>query len=144
MEIKIDRKYKKDTYTISNVYLNGIKQPYNILEDRDRNLSSDMSLEEIKKIKVYGETAIPSGTYNVIMNYSPRLKKIMPLLLNVKGYEGVRIHSGNTNKDTLGCLVVGKNDVKGKVTNSRYWTNILIEEIKKALDNKESVKLIIE
>lgn len=78
-----------------------------------------MSVEQIKKSKVYGETAIPTGTYSVTYTYSTRFKKYMPLINNVKGFDGIRIHSGNTAKDTLGCIIVGDNKVVGKVINSR-------------------------
>jgi hypothetical protein len=84
-----------------------------------------MSEEEIKELKVYGETAIPSGIYPITLTYSPKYKKNMPLINNVKGYSGIRIHSGNTHKDTEGCLLVGKNKEVGKVLYSRVTYNAL-------------------
>lgn len=144
MEWRIDRKYKKKGYTISRVYLDGIpfgdgKKYCNCLEDEDRGLTSEMSLEQIKAIKVKGKTAIPTGRYKVIITYSPRFKKDLPLLLNVKGYDGIRIHSGNTQEDTEGCQLMGENSVKGKVLNSRYWTALVIGIIKAAIARGEEV-----
>ena len=84
-----------------------------------------MSEEQIKKIKVYGKTAIPTGKYKVEVTYSPKFKRYLPILLNVRGFSGIRIHSGNTAEDTLGCLLVGFNKVKGQVINSRVTSDKL-------------------
>lgn len=118
MEIRVKRVAKEKTYTIGKLYIDGTYY-CDTLEDKDRGLTQDMTVEEIAKIKVKGQTAIPSGTYKVIINWSNRFKRNLPLLLNVKGYEGVRIHTGNTDKDTEGCILIGKNTVKGKVMESR-------------------------
>lgn len=118
MRIKVVRIANKPTYCIGKLYING-EYFCDTLEDTDRGLDDRMSEEEIKERKVYGKTAIGTGIYNVILNYSTKYKKVMPLLLNVKGYSGVRIHSGNVPEDTLGCILVGKNKVVGKVIDSR-------------------------
>ena len=144
MEVLIDRAWKKDGYTISRLYVNGELFGCNTLEDTDRGLSKDMQLEEIKNKKVYGKTAIPSGSYECVYTYSNRFKKMLPLLLNVKGFEGIRIHSGNSAKDTLGCILVGKNNKKGWVSDSRFWTNKLIQTMKTAWDKKEKVTIVIQ
>lgn len=81
--------------------------------------------------KVAGETAIPAGKYQVIINDSLRFKRPMPLLLNVPGYEGVRIHSGNTSKDTQGCILVGMTKGRDIVYDSRTAFNKLFPEIEK-------------
>jgi hypothetical protein len=78
-----------------------------ILEDEDRGLRQDMPLEQINKLKVYGDTAIPSGHYKVSLTWSDKFKRVLPLIKNVPGYSGVRIHRGNFKKDTLGCPLVG-------------------------------------
>nr|DAM58693.1 MAG TPA: Protein of unknown function (DUF2778) [Caudoviricetes sp.] len=124
MELLLKRIYSGSTYTIGHLYIDG-NYYCDVLEDTDRGLSSDMTEEEIKKIKVYGKTAIPKGTYKVEVTYSPKFKRYLPILLNVKGFTGIRIHSGNSAEDTLGCLLVGFNKEKGKVLNSRVTSDKL-------------------
>ena len=143
MLVTIDRAWKRDGYTISRLYVNGELFGCNTLEDTDRGLRQDMLLEDIKGKKVYGETAIPTGSYECVYTYSNRFKKMLPLLLNVPGFDGIRIHSGNSAKDTLGCILVGKNDKKGWVSNSRFWTDKLIQTMKTAWGRKEKVTIKI-
>lgn len=148
MEIRIDRNWKKSGYTISRLYVNGArlgdgKHYCSVLEDQDRGLKDTMSLDEIAKIKVKGQTAIPTGRYKVTVTYSPTFKKDLPLLNDVPGYSGIRIHSGNSAKDTSGCLLPGYNDKVGWVSDSRYWFNILFERIKKALASGEEVYITV-
>ena len=128
MEILVKRIAKKEAYTIGKMYIDG-KYFCDTLEDKDRGLSQSMTEEEIRKMKVHGLTAIPTGAYKVIVNYSERFGKLMPLLLDVKGYAGVRIHSGNTPSDTLGCILVGRNTAKGMVTESRKTFLRLMETL---------------
>ena len=152
MNIVIDRKWKKDTYTIGNLYINGVLFS-NTLEDKDRGLTSSMTLEEISKKKIYGQTAIPIGTYEVKMTYSNRLhsrayaKKYdgkLPELINVKGYEGVRIHPFNKAQETLGCLSVGKNNIKGAVTNATAYFYMLVDNyILPAIKRGEKITITI-
>lgn len=108
MKLKLKRIFFGEDYTIGKLYIND-EYFCDVLEDKVRP----------DGVKVFGQTAIPVGTYKVIMNMSTRFKKIMPLLLNVPNFEGIRIHSGNTDEDTHGCLLLGKNTVKGKVTDSK-------------------------
>lgn len=143
MIITVQRKYYKDTYTIGNVYVDGTFF-CNSMEDKDRGLTQDMSVEDVKKKKVYGETAIPKGTYTVSYTYSNKFKKMMPLINNVKGFEGIRIHSGNTAKDSLGCILLGENKAVGKVLNSRVTCNKLYGLIEKAVSRKEPISIVIE
>lgn len=140
MELLLKRRYRNDKYTIGDLYING-EYFSDTLEDVDRGLSSDMSEEEIKKIKVYGRTAIPKGTYKVEVTYSPKFKRYLPILLNVKGFSGIRIHSGNTHEDTLGCLLVGYNKVKGQVINSRVTSDKLTALLR---NTKEEIHITIE
>lgn len=108
MKLELKRTYFGEDYTIGKLYIND-EYFCDTLEDKVRP----------DGVKVYGETAIPAGKYKVIMNMSNRFKKIMPLLLNVPNFEGIRIHSGNTDVDTHGCLLLGKNTIKGKVIDSK-------------------------
>lgn len=105
MKIKVKRIYKGLNYTIGNLYIND-EWFSNTLEDADRGLSDDMDLDKILELKKPTITAIPIGTYKVLITYSPRFKQNMPILLNVKGFEGIRIHSGNKHQDTSGCILV--------------------------------------
>ena len=137
IKILVKRIAKKTKYTIGKLFINGVFYA-NTLEDTDRGLTQNMSEDEIKSKKIYGETAIPTGTYKVDMStISPKFKNRswarpyegkVPRLINVKGFDGVLIHPGNSDQDTFGCLLVGKNDVVGKVTNSvRYFHKIMTE-----------------
>lgn len=127
MELLVKRVSRRDEYTIGRLYINGVKFS-DTLEDCDRGLTQDMPLEEIKARKVYGKTAIPTGTYEVDMNtVSPKFQARswakpyggkLPRLIGVKGFEGVLLHVGNTASDSSGCLLVGKNSIKGMVTDS--------------------------
>ena len=118
MRIELVRIAFKSTYTIGKLYVDG-KYFSDVLEDKDRGLDSSMSESEILEKKVKGQTAIPTGHYVINITYSPKYKRMMPLLLDVKGFSGIRIHSGNTAKDTEGCLIVGKNKKVGMVLESR-------------------------
>lgn len=100
MEIRVTRKP-----TASNKYTPGIME---LLDDKSFR---SFTLEDpIRKVKIKGDTAIPAGRYEVILNMSNRFGKYMPLLLNVPGFEGVRIHAGNKKEDTEGCILVGYED----------------------------------
>lgn len=124
MKLTLKRIAFKETYTIGRLYVDGVYF-CDTIEDKDRGLDDSMSENEIIKKKIYGQTAIPTGHYNIEITYSPKYKRMMPLILNVKGYSGIRIHSGNTAKETLGCLIVGKNTKVGMVTDSRNTYNRL-------------------
>ena len=142
MKIELHRKWLKKGYSVGILYING-QRICETLEDKDRGLSADQSLSVIKKLKVKGETAIPIGTYNVGWTYSPRFKKMLPLLKDVPAFEGIRIHSGNKANDTEGCILCGRNTEVGTVTNSRYWTGKVNGMIEQASKNKEIISIHI-
>lgn len=153
MKLLLRRIFKGPRYTIGKLFINGVYE-CDTLEDQDRGLTSQMSLEEIKAKKVYGVTAIPTGTYSINMTtVSPKFKDrawakpykgILPRLENVKGYEGVLIHVGNKAEDTLGCILVGENKVKGRVINSTATFYELMTVLLKAQSAGEVIELTIE
>ena len=96
-----------------------------------------------KARKVVGLTAIPEGSYPVVITRSPRFKKWLPLLVGVPGFEGIRIHSGNTAKDTAGCILVGENSEVGRVNCSYVWLVRLIDKIVAAKASGEAVWITI-
>lgn len=140
MKLLVKRIPNLPNYTIGRLYIDGAFF-CDTLEDVDRGLDSCDSLEEIKKVKVYGKTAIPKGTYKINMNIvSPKFKDRawakpwcgkLPRLEDVPGYEGVLIHVGNKPEDTLGCILVGENKVKGQVVNSTATFNKLMSILTK-------------
>jgi hypothetical protein len=126
-QIKVIRFKFTELSTISEFYLNDRLFGYT-LEDRDRGLNDTMSLEEIEKIKVYGVTAIPTGTYNVSLYDSPKHGRV-PLLHNVKGFDMIEIHVGNFPKDSLGCLLLGSSFKEDTVKNSKSTVEKLVSEL---------------
>ena len=135
MQLQLRRLYRKPEYTIGKLYIDG-KYFCDVVEDKDRELTQDMPLFQIKKIKVMHETAIPYGAYKVILSRSPRFKKVLPEILNVPGFSGIRIHNGVNKDSSSGCLIVGKNTIKGGVTNSKEYMEKLIEILKTTDDIK--------
>lgn len=154
MKILIERSWKKEGYTIGKLYVDGVFFS-NTLEDKDRGLTSIMSIDEIKKIKKSSITAIPTGTYNVRMDIvSPKYSSKewfvknchgarVPRLENVPGFEGILIHPGNSASDTDGCILVGKNDVKGMVTKSKEYFLQLYNKMYAAYSKGEKVMVTI-
>ena len=157
MIVTLDRKYKLPTYTIGKLYIDG-EYFCDTLEDKDRGLTDDMTVSEISKIKIKNETAIPTGTYSITLNIiSPRFsvssfyKQVcngkLPRILNVKGFYGNLIHVGEgiNGKDlTSGCILVGKNTIKGGLTNSKECFKKLYAKLKTAIDNKKQITIRIE
>lgn len=153
MELTLIRKWKRETYTIGQLFIDG-DYFCDTVEDKDRNLYQGMSLEWLKKAKVYGETAIPYGRYRVTLSVqSPKYKgkkqyekcdAYIPRLLNVPAYDGVLIHIGNWAKDSLGCILVGENKVKGGVANSTTWFWKLYDILKAADEKGEPIYISIQ
>lgn len=134
MKLELKRVALRDTYTIGKLSIDGVYF-CDTLEDKVRNLP--------KEKKVMHETAIPKGIYKIIMNMSTRFKRIMPLLLNVPFFQGIRIHSGNVAEHSSGCILVGKNTEVGKVTQSKHYEALLYDILNKAQNNKEEITITI-
>ena len=100
-----------------------------------------MSIAEIVGTKIYGKTAIPYGRYEIDWTMSNRFKVMMPILKNVKGYEGIRIHKGNSEIDSLGCLLCGNKKASNRITESTAATNKLYTKIAEA--KKQGIKIYI-
>ena len=126
MNLALKRLHKTENSTVGELTVNGLFQCYT-LEDIER------------EVKIKSETAIPKGTYKVIINRSNRFKRLLPLLIDVPGFEGIRIHSGNSNHDTEGCILVGETRSKDFIGKSRKAFNALFEKMKKA----ESITITI-
>ena len=123
MKLKVLRKHLKSDYTIGELHIDyedgrGWQFFCHTLEDKVRDLNKDGDLKDEGEEKVYGQTAIPYGKYKMIVNQSPKFG-LSPLLLDVPHFEYIRIHSGTDADDSSGCLLLGVNDVKGKVTKSK-------------------------
>lgn len=130
-----------ESYTIGSLSIDG-KKFCDTLEDKVRDLNKNGVFDGDEK-KVYGETAIPYGAYDVVVDYSPKFKRELPRLQNVRHFEGVLIHRGNTAEDSAGCILVGENKVKGKVINSTPYEKELVRILKEAQDRKEPITIKI-
>lgn len=153
MKIKLHRKYRKDTYSIGLLYVDG-KYFCDTCEDKDRGLKQTDPLAKIKAVKVYAETAIPIGTYKVAMDVvSPKFAAVawyktlcggkMPRIMNVPGYEGVLIHPGSNALDSAGCILVGRNKVRGGLIQSRVTFAELYAKMLAAHKRGEDITLEI-
>lgn len=141
MELLVERLWPKKEYTVGRLYVDG-KMFCNTLEDKiiDVNKNGKFDGEEQK---VYGKSAIPYGTYKVIYSWSPRFGRELPRLLNVPHFDGILIHPGNTATDSAGCILVGKNTSKGRLSESRYTSDELNKVIFQAQKRGESITITI-
>ena len=119
MDIVVKRLHRTKKSTIGELFVDGKFECYT-LEDIER------------EVKIKSETAIAKGKYKVIINQSNRFKRLLPLLLNVPNFEGVRIHSGNSNHDTEGCILVGKTKSVDYVGSSRLAFDKLFKKMQLA------------
>lgn len=136
MELYLKRRYLSKQYTIGSLYLDGCYF-CDTLEDTVRRLPvacPDTPHGRTCRCpeKVYARTAIPAGTYKITMEHSPRFKRVLPLLHDVPHFLGILIHSGNDEEDSAGCILVGKNNIKGKVVESRATSDVLNKLLAKA------------
>ena len=149
MELLLTRIAKKETYTIGRL---------SIVEDNENSSGTARyfcdTLEPTWRDyangahKIKGRSAIPEGRYTVVLSYSPKFKTRLPLLIGSpdfnRKWQGVRIHAGNTPQDTEGCLLVGRNKIKGQLVDSRIYLRRLIQKISEAQQRGEAVQIKIE
>ena len=140
MEIKVTRTVKEDDFTIGHLTCRDVSLW--TLEDAVREIPG----EPVEKWKQYGMSAIPVGRYQVVLTFSQRFSKELPILLGVPGFTGVRIHAGNSAADTEGCLLVGKglNQMGNRITDSRSALSELMQLLDDAYDRGEEVWLEIQ
>ena len=139
MEILVKRLYKNSAYTIGKMYIDG-QYLCDTVEDCDRGLKQSMTSQQIAVQKVYGKTAIPTGRYKVTLTFSNKFKRVLPLVNDVIGFLGIRIHAGNTADDSLGCIIVGENKIKGGVVNSK----VTLERLMAKLTGQTNILLTVE
>ena len=132
MKLILTRIARKAEYTIGRLEDENGKKLCDTLEPIWRNYDGG-------ELKIPKKSAIPEGTYRVVTTYSLRFRKYLPLLVGVPGFEGVRIHSGNTSRDTEGCILVGHNLQVGKV----LWSRITLEKLMKLIENEKEIYLTI-
>lgn len=138
MKIKLKRIALKKDYTIGKLYIDDVYF-CDTLEDAVRDLNKNGKFDNGEK-KIYGKTAIPYGTYEVTTNVvSSRFKNRIwakpyngkiPRLLNVQSFDGVLLHPGSSQLDTSGCILVGKNTIVGRLTDSQKTFHLLMQKIK--------------
>ncbi len=158
MELILTRIAKRKTYTIGKLYIgdSSESEALPLMGERGESPGSFLcdTLEptwrdyEHGAYKIKGKSAIPEGRYAVVISYSPKFKQWLPLLLGGpefnKKWSGIRIHAGNSAKDTQGCILVGENKEVGKVLNSRKWLYELKRRIVEAKDRGEAIKMTVQ
>ena len=151
MELILERIAKRKTYTIGHLYI--LRQ---VMDEYRPGEAKDYFCDTLEPTwrdyvngayKVKGRSAIPEGRYAVVISYSPKFKKWLPILLGGpefnRKWQGIRIHAGNCSEDTEGCILVGKNREVGKVLDSRIWVHRLKQKIVEAKGRGEAVWLTI-
>lgn len=138
MEIKLIRKYYQAKYTIGRLYVNN-RFFSDCLEPPSQHLTERCSMDTIQNAKNKGYRAIPTGRYRILITRSRRFGRWLPLLLNVKGFEGIRIHAGNKPEDTKGCILLGFNRRKGYVLDSTRCVLTLVKMMTEAMEKGEKV-----
>ena len=153
MHIDLTRAYNCSTYSIGHLRVDG-KYICDTVEDTDRGLDQKMPLSEITRKKVYKITAIPTGTYTVTLNvpspkfaqykyYKQKCNGYVPRILSVPGYDGILIHCGSSAASSAGCIIVGFNTAKGRVTRSQEAWETLYKILKSAADKNEKITITI-
>jgi hypothetical protein len=145
MELGLSRRFCKETYTIGRFFANS-KYFCDTLEDKVRDLkdlNGDGDFKDEGEGKVYGETAIPAGRYKVGIYFWLKHKKEVPILIDVPGFTGILIHTGTNPKHTEGCILVGQNKQKGRLTDGPYYLTTLTQMIRDAISDDDEVWITI-
>ena len=132
MKLVLIRHARRADYTIGRLEDENGKKISDTLEPTWRDYKGG-------EMKIPKKSAIPEGSYRVVVTKSRRFQKYLPLLVGVPGFEGVRIHAGNTSRDTEGCILVGQNLQVGKV----LWSRITLEKLMKLIENEKEIYLTI-
>lgn len=141
MELTLIRTNLNDKYTSGELYINS-NFFSSTLEDVNRDLNKNGKFDNGES-KIYGETCIPYGTYKITLSYSPKFKRVLPEVLNVPNFTGIRFHRGNYIKDTEGCILVGEKVENGILINSTSYEKNLVDILQKAINKKENITLNI-
>ena len=128
MKILLERDIRMPHFTLGKMYIDGQFSFYTC-EDLIREIPG----VDVAEWKVSDSTAIPKGTYRIIITFSNRFQKPLPLLLDVPGFTGIRIHAGNTAEDTSGCILIGTARSKGGVVNSQLAMSVFMPALGEAL-----------
>ena len=130
MKIKLYRLREKNNATIGMLFIDGV-------------YFCDTLEDKIRDTKIMHETAINSGIYEVVINHSVRFKRLMPLLINVPNFVGVRIHQGNTQLDTSGCILLGNAGTVWYLSQSKIYFDLFYKILSTALKKKKCTIEII-
>nr|DAG99727.1 MAG TPA: hypothetical protein [Crassvirales sp.] len=141
MKLELKRIALKPNYTIGKLFINGTYY-CDTIEDKVIDINKNGKFDDGLN-KVMHQTAIPYGTFKVVVNYSPKFKRELPRLLDVPYFEGILIHNGNDQNSSSGCIIVGENKTVGKVTNSTFYMNNLTARIKDAQNKGETITITI-
>lgn len=153
MKIKVQRKARKDTYTVGKVYIDGVLF-CDSLEDTDRGATQDMTFTPTGGAngywttegggiidKVYGKTAIPTGVYYACSYYWPKFKSYVVQLLRVPGFTGILMHNGMTADNSEGCILLGKNNIVGRLDGNRIYMDAIVARVMAAEHRGEKVEV---
>jgi len=144
MKLQLKRIFLGEEYTIGKLYYYNSKEWIyfcDTLEDKVRDLNKNGKFDN-GEVKEYAQTAIPYGKYDIVITWSPKFQKNLPLLMDVTSFEYIRIHSGNDKDDTEGCLLVGFNKEKGKVLDSKKTLESLLKLLEDSKDKKHEIEVI--
>lgn len=141
MKLELKRIALKPNYTIGKLFINGAYY-CDTIEDKVIDLNKNGKFDDGLN-KVMHQTAIPYGTFKVVVNHSPKFNRELPRLLDVPYFEGILIHNGSDQNSSSGCIIVGENKTVGKVINSTFYMNNLTARIKDAQNKGETTTITI-